>query len=41
MFGANKVTEAVGSDGIDYYELDAFKALPSEQNSPEYWQTVN
>lgn len=41
MFGAQKVSEAIGSDGVDYYEMQAFKTLPSEQTSPEYWQTVN
>ena len=41
LFGGKEVKEIVGEDGKDYYEFDILKVLPSENQSPEYWQRVN
>lgn len=41
LFGGKEVKEIVGKDGKDYYEFDILKVLPSEDQSPEYWQRVN
>lgn len=41
LFGAEKVKEVVGKDGVEYFELSAYRTLPSPEDSPEYWQTVN
>ena len=38
LFQAGTATEAVGDDGIDYYEIDIARPLP---NSAEYQQTTN
>lgn len=41
LFGGKEVKEIVGKDGKDYYEFDILKVLPSENESPEYWQRVD
>lgn len=41
LFGGRKVTETVGENGVDYYEIDASKIIPSDKIAPEYWQNVN
>lgn len=41
LFGGKEVKEIVGKDVKDYYEFDILKVLPSENQSPEYWQRVN
>ena len=41
QFGASKVTEVVGKDGVEYYEVDAYRTLPNSYTSSEYWQRVN
>lgn len=41
QFGASKVTEVVGQDGVEYYEVDAYRTLPNSYTSSEYWQRVN
>lgn len=40
-FGASDVKEVVGKDGIEYYEIDAYKLLPNSQSGDEYWHAVN
>lgn len=41
LYKASEVTEVVGEDGHEYFEMDIFKALPSTNNAPEFWQRVN
>lgn len=41
LYKASEVTEVVGEDGHEYFETDIFKALPSTNNAPEFWQRVN
>lgn len=41
LFGGKEVTQKVGDDGVEYFEIDAMRALPSEQVAPAYWQNVN
>lgn len=41
LFQGRKVTEKVGEDGVDYYEIEAFRTLPASDVAPEYWQRVN
>lgn len=41
LFGGKEVKEIIGKDRKDYYEFDILKVLPSEDQSPEYWQRVN
>lgn len=41
LYKASEVTEVVGEDGHGYFEMDIFKALPSTNNAPEFWQRVN
>lgn len=42
LYKASEVTEVVGKkDGHEYFEMDIFKALPSTNNAPEFWQRVN
>lgn len=41
QFGASEVTEVVGKDGVEYYEVDAYRTLPNSYTSSEYWQRVN
>lgn len=41
QFGASEVTEVVGKDGVEYYEVNAYRALPNSYTSSEYWQRVN
>lgn len=41
LYKASEVTEAVGEDGHEYFEMNIFKALPSTNNAPEFWQRVN
>ena len=41
LYKASEVTEVVGEDGHEYFEMNIFKALPSTNNAPEFWQRVN
>lgn len=42
LYKASEVTEVVGKkDSHEYFEMDIFKALPSTNNAPEFWQRVN
>lgn len=41
LYKASEVTEVVGEDSHEYFEMDIFKALPSTNNAPEFWQRVN
>lgn len=41
LFGGEEVTQLVGEDGIEYFEIDALRKLPSENVAPAYWQNVN
>lgn len=41
LYKASEVTEVVGEGGHEYFEMDIFKALPSTNNAPEFWQRVN
>lgn len=41
LFGGRKVTEKVGEDGKEFYEIESYKVLPKEDISSEYWQRVN
>lgn len=41
LYKASEVTEVVGEDGHEYFEMDIFKALPSTNNAPDFWQRVN
>ena len=41
LFGGRKVTEKVGDDGKEFYEIESYKVLPKEDISSEYWQRVN
>lgn len=41
LYKASEVTEVVGEDGHEYFEMGIFKALPSTNNAPEFWQRVN
>lgn len=41
LYKASEVTEVVGEDGHEYFEMDIFKELPSTNNAPEFWQRVN
>ena len=37
IFGGRKVTEKVGEDGKEFYEIESYKVLPKEDISSEYW----
>ncbi len=41
QYGASEVTEAVGKNGVEYYEIEAYRALPNQYTAPEYYQRVN
>ena len=41
LYKASEVTEVVGEDGHEYFEMDIFKALPSTNNAPEFWQRLS
>lgn len=41
LYKAAEVTEVVGEDGHEYFEMDIFKTLPNTNNAPEFWQRVN
>lgn len=41
LYKAAKVTEVVGEDGHEYFEMNIFKTLPNTNNAPEFWQRVN
>lgn len=41
LYKAAEVTEVVGEDGHEYFEMDIFKTLPNTNNTPEFWQRVN
>lgn len=41
LFGGREVKQLVGKDGVEYFELDAVRKLPSEYTTPAYWQNVN
>lgn len=40
-FNAKQVTESVGENGKEYYELDILKTLPPIDITSEYWQRIN
>ena len=40
-FNAKQVTESVGEDGKEYYELDILKTLPPIDITSEYWQRID
>ena len=39
--GASVVTENVGKNEVDYYEMDIYRLLPNYNISPDYWHAVN
>lgn len=41
LYKAAEVTEVVGEDGHEYFEMNIFKTLPNTNNAPEFWQRVN
>lgn len=41
LYKAAEVTEVVGEDGHEYFEMNVFKTLPNTNNAPEFWQRVN
>lgn len=41
LYKAAEVTEKVGNDGQEYYEMDIYKTLPNTNIAPEFWQRVN
>lgn len=41
LFGGREVKQLVGENGVEYFEIDAVRKLPSEYTTPAYWQNVN
>lgn len=41
LYDAKEITEKVGEDGQEYYEIDSYKVLPNTNTSPEFWHRVN
>lgn len=41
LFGGREVKQLVGKDGIEYFEIDGMRKLPSEEVAPAYWQNIN
>lgn len=40
-FNASEIEEVVGENGVEYYEIDAYRILPNQYTAPEYWHRVN
>lgn len=41
LYDAKEITEKVGENGREYYEIDSYKVLPNTSISPEFWHRVN